>query len=218
MTESPCLHLLVATRSPGKVAELRRLFEGLPLSLLTPSEFGSLPRVDEDGESFEHNARNKACVLATASGLLALADDSGLEVDALGGAPGVVSARFAGPRASDEDNNRALLARLDRVPLDLRSARFRCVLALAEPAASLRPRVQIAHGVCEGRVALQPRGRGGFGYDPLFVPRGMTLTMAEVDPETKNRISHRARAAATMRTHLQTRLGYQRPKPTCKLL
>jgi XTP/dITP diphosphohydrolase len=155
--------------------------------------------VDETGESFEENATIKAVVFAKASGLLTLADDSGLEVDALGGAPGVRSARFSGPGASDADRYLKLLDALAEVPADQRSARFRCVIALAEPDGA----VQTASGTCEGEIGFSAKGVHGFGYDPVFLVQGSDgKTMAELDPALKNRISHRARALMAARSLL----------------
>jgi XTP/dITP diphosphohydrolase len=140
--------------------------------------------------------------VAAATGLPALADDSGLEVDALGGAPGVRSARFAGEGATDEANNRLLLERLATVPAAQRTARFRCVLAFADPAGPLGERLHLEEGACEGHIAEAPRGQGGFGYDPLFVPQGMARSMAEVPPELKDSLSHRGQATRNMRRFL----------------
>jgi XTP/dITP diphosphohydrolase len=196
------LRLLLATRNRGKLAEMRRLLEGLDLDVVGIDEVGGAPQVVEDGHTFEANAIKKARQTALATGLLTVADDSGLEVDALGGAPGVWSARFAGEGASDADNNRLLLERLDGVPLADRTARFRCVLALYDP----RPQgtgqgvPQLGSGTCEGHIIEAPRGLGGFGYDPLFVPLGGGgRTMAEMNPDEKHRLSHRGAAAHLLR-------------------
>lgn len=185
-------NLLVATNNPGKIREYEALLADLPVEITFPGQEGLDMEVAETGDTFEENARLKAVAFAQASGLLTLADDSGLEVDALGGAPGVHSARYAGPGASDEDRYRKLLAALADVPPDRRSARFRCVVAVAQPDGA----VYTADGVCEGQIGFEPRGEHGFGYDPVFLVQGYDgLTMAELDPEVKNRISHRARAA-----------------------
>lgn len=197
--------LLLATRNRGKVAEFRALFAAVPaLELVGLDDVPPLPEVVEDGDSFEANAAKKALGIAQGSGLLVLADDSGLEVDALEGAPGVFSARFAGPGATDADNNRKLLDLLKDVAHERRTARFRCVLALAEPSTSHQGAavVRLEHGVCEGRILFDPRGSHGFGYDPVFLPDGHERSMAEFEPEEKNRISHRARAARAMRDFL----------------
>lgn len=194
--------LLVATGNRGKLAELRRLFAELPVEVIGLDAVGPVPQVVEDGDTFEANAAKKARQTAEVTGMMTLADDSGLEVDALGGAPGVRSARFAGEDATDEANNRLLLARLEGRPPEERTARFRCVLALADPGGPFGDAVHLENGVCEGRVLEAPRGEGGFGYDPLFVAEGEERTMAELPPETKNRLSHRGRASARMRTFL----------------
>ena len=182
------MKLVIATRNKHKLQELRALLAGWPVELRSALDFPGVPEVAEDGDTFEANAIKKAAALAQAAGLWTLADDSGLEVDALGGEPGVRSARYAGEPSDDAANNRKLLAELDGV--SNRRARFRCVVALASPSGA----AQTAEGRCEGHLLLSPRGGGGFGYDPLFVPDGYDLTFAELDPAIKNRISHRARA------------------------
>jgi len=185
------MKLLIATHNPGKVREYEKLLAGLPLELTYPAQEGLDIEVAETGGSFAENARLKAAAYARASGLLTLADDSGLEVDALGGEPGIRSARYAGSGASDEDRYRLLLEKLQGVPWDKRTARFRCVIAVATPAGQ----VYTAEGTCEGIIAFEPQGEHGFGYDPVFYLPEHGMTMAELPPETKNRISHRARAA-----------------------
>lgn len=199
--------LLFATRNAGKVREFRQLFADLPgVELLSLADIPDTPEVVEDGATFEHNARKKAVEIARATGMLVLSDDSGLEVDALGGRPGVHSARYAGAGASDADNNRKLIAELAQHALapEARTARYRVVLALAAPSGPLADAPHLAEGSCEGRIGLQPRGSHGFGYDPYFVPLGETRTMAELPPDEKNRISHRARAAQKMRAFLES--------------
>jgi len=183
--------LLLATNNQGKVREYRNLFLELPFQAVTLSEQGITTVVDEVGGSLEENARLKAVAMAEQSGLLTLADDSGLEVDALGGEPGVLSARYAGEGASDEDRVNRLLSRLRKVPWPERTARFRCVIALASP----EGRVELCCGECEGLIMLEPRGENGFGYDPVFYLPELGMTMAELPLETKNRVSHRGRAA-----------------------
>ncbi|MGC9332897.1 MAG: RdgB/HAM1 family non-canonical purine NTP pyrophosphatase [Anaerolineae bacterium] len=185
--------LLVATNNPGKLREYKDLLEGLPrtVEITFPAQEGINLEVEEVGETFAENARIKAMAYAQASGLLTLADDSGLEVDALDGAPGVRSARYAGPGASDADRYRKLLAELAGIPTGKRSARFRCVVALALPEGT----VHTAEGTCEGKIGFAARGEHGFGYDPVFIVDGYGgKTLAELEPEVKNRISHRARA------------------------
>jgi XTP/dITP diphosphohydrolase len=185
--------LLVATNNPGKVREYEELLTDLPetLDVTFPAREGLTLEVEESGETFEENARIKALAYAQASGLISLADDSGLEVDALGGAPGIHSARYAGPATSDVDRYRKLLDALANVPAGQRSARFRCVVALALPDGT----VHTADGLCEGEIGFAPRGEHGFGYDPVFVAKGHGgRTMAELPPDVKNEISHRALA------------------------
>jgi len=193
--------LVLASQNPGKLAELARALCDLPVELIPVQEIlGESFEVEETGGTFEANARIKARAVLEASGLASLADDSGLEVDALGGRPGVRSARYAGERASDEDNLRKLLDELDGIEPPLRGARFRCVLGLAVPAAGHD--VLLVSGSVEGRIALAARGGGGFGYDPVFeLPTGRT--MAELTFEEKGRVSHRTRAIAHLRAHLE---------------
>lgn len=199
------MKLLVATKNRGKVEELRRIFAGLDVELVGADEL-ALDDVEETGETFEANALLKARAYAHASGLMALADDSGLEVDALGGAPGVHSARYAGDGGA-EANVRKLLAALAHVEDARRTARFRCVLALVDPTGPLGQGALLAEGACEGRIARAPRGSGGFGYDPIFVPEGMSVTMAEISEAEKDRISHRGRASEVMRARLTAYLA-----------
>lgn len=194
------MKLLVATHNPGKVRELRELLADLPVEVTFPPEIGLELEVDETGATFAENAALKALAFARASGLVALADDSGLEVDALGGAPGVHSARYAGPGASDADRYRKLLAALAGVPPGQRSARFRCVVAVATPAGD----VELAEGVCEGEIASEPLGQHGFGYDPVFQVAGVGRRMAELPPDLKNQLSHRGRAFRAARPILES--------------
>ena len=196
------MKLLIATNNPGKVREYEELLETLPaaVEITYPAQEGLALEVEESGETFEENARLKALAFAQASGLLTLADDSGLEVDALDGAPGVRSARYGGPGANDVDRYRKLLGALAGVPAGRRSARFRCVVALAQPDGT----IHTADGTCEGEIGHEPRGTHGFGYDPVFVVDGYGgRTMAELAPEIKNRISHRGRALAAIRPRLE---------------
>jgi XTP/dITP diphosphohydrolase len=200
--------LLVATNNPGKVREFEELLAGVPVAITYPAQEQLVLKVDECGDTFEENARIKALAYAQASGLLTLADDSGLEVDVLGGAPGVRSARYAGHDATDRDRNRKLLAELADVPEASRSARFRCVVALVQPDGT----VHTEEGTCEGMIGHAPRGEHGFGYDPLFIVEGQGgQTMAELAPELKNRISHRARAVRAARPILARILRTQAP-------
>ena len=181
---------VLATRNPRKLKELQRLTRGLKIRWLTLTQFPSLPPIEEDGQTFAANARKKALAVARATGLVTVADDSGLEVDALGGAPGVRSARYAGSRATDAANNRKLLRALRHVPWAKRRAQFRCCIAVATPDGT----VATVEGRAQGVVADRPRGRRGFGYDPLFVIPRYGRTFAELGPRIKDRRSHRAHA------------------------
>jgi XTP/dITP diphosphohydrolase len=197
------MRVVLATRNLGKVREFRALLSGLESFQLTSLvELSPVPEVIEDGLTFEANAAKKAIEVAKFTGLAALSDDSGLEVDALGGRPGVFSARYAGEGKGDEANNDKLLLELADVPKAQRTARYHVVLAFADPDGMLGDRVHFEHGVCEGTIGFARRGDGGFGYDPLFVPRNHVCTMAELPPEQKNRISHRGIAAEKMRKFL----------------
>jgi XTP/dITP diphosphohydrolase len=210
MTPRPLDRVVVATTNPGKLEELKALLAGLAVDVRSVAEvLPDPPVVVEDGAGFADNAVKKARAVAHATLMLSLADDSGLEVDLLGGRPGVRSARFAHERASDAENNAALLAALDATRAasgdavaegfgaDELRARFRCVLALVDPfTGGGEPR--IVEGVCEGSITRTPRGSGGFGYDPLFVVAGTGKTLAELDAETKNRVSHRGAAFAAL--------------------
>jgi XTP/dITP diphosphohydrolase len=183
--------LLLATNNKGKIREYKNLLLGIPFQIATPAEIGIPPNVDETGVSFEENAGLKALSMARQSGLLSLADDSGLEVDALGGEPGVHSHRFAGEGASDADRVNFLLAKLKGIPENKRTAQFRCVIAIAEP----HGKTDLFSGICRGVIISEPRGNNGFGYDPVFLIPKLGKTMAELTLDEKNLISHRARAA-----------------------
>ncbi len=186
--------------------EYRRLLAGIPVELLAPADVGVDVEVEEVGATFEENAALKAKAIASLSGIMSLADDSGLEVDALGGEPGVRSARYAGEGASDEDRVSYLLSKMRGVPWEERTARFCCVIAVASPEGA----VEFCEGKCEGMIALQPKGEGGFGYDPVFYVPALDRTMAELSQAEKNAISHRGRAAGGVPRVLE-RLGYDRP-------
>jgi XTP/dITP diphosphohydrolase len=187
--------LLLATNNKGKVREYKSLLREIPFEIVTPSELGITTEIEETGDSFEENARLKATALARESGLLSLADDSGLEVEALGGEPGARSHRYAGEDATDDDRISYLLVKLSNVPEGKRSARFRCVIAIAAPDGA----VELCSGECPGFITTEPRGYNGFGYDPVFYLPELGKTMAELTPEEKNKISHRARAAEKAR-------------------
>lgn len=196
--------LVVATSNKGKLREFVSIFASLPVDVVPLSAvISSAPSVVEDGVTFEENARKKGAFVAGLTTMLTLADDSGLEVDALGGRPGVRSARFAGEHATDAENNAALLDALSDVDEDARTARFRCVLSLHDPWAMPGQSPIVAEGSCEGRVAREGKGTGGFGYDPLFlVAEKEFRTMAELTDAEKNEVSHRGRAAKALLPHL----------------
>lgn len=183
--------LLIATHNRGKLFEYRALLDGLALELLTLDDVGIADNVPETGATFRENAELKAVTYAWQSGLLALADDSGLEVDALNGEPGVYSKRYAGDAKTDAECNAYLLEKLRDVRPAGRTARFRCVIVIADPQGHL----WATEGTCEGKIAFEPRGTNGFGYDPIFIVGDSGRHMAELSPEEKNRVSHRARAA-----------------------
>ena len=183
--------LLIATTNAHKALELAALLGDVPFQITTPQEEGICLDVQETGSTFEENASLKAQAFAHASGLLSLADDSGIEVDALGGAPGIYSSRYAGPGATDEDRVQFLLEKLRNVPVEERQGRFRCVVAVADPEGG----VSLFQGTVEGVIAFQPAGSNGFGYDPIFLLPDRQCTTAQLSPEEKNRISHRGQAA-----------------------
>jgi non-canonical purine NTP pyrophosphatase, rdgB/HAM1 family len=194
--------LLVATRNAHKTAEIAAMLEGRLVVRDLSSAPGS-PEVEETGTTFEENARIKADAISAFVRGWALADDSGLEVDALGGAPGVLSARFAGEPSNDAANNSLLLEKLSALPDVPRTARFRCVLALSRDGKT----VATFDGAVQGRIMNAPRGNGGFGYDPLFVPDGFENTFGELPAATKNAMSHRSRALAKFRAWLDANPG-----------
>ena len=185
------MRVVLATNNPGKQREFATLLAPRGFELVMQSELG-IDSVEETGNTFEDNALLKAKHAAIASGLPALADDSGLEVDALGGRPGVWSARYAGPGATDEQNNARLIADLEGVPDEQRTARYRCVLALVRSQGDTQP--ILAQGSWEGRIGFAPVGSGGFGYDPYFIPTGLNCTAAELSSARKNALRHRGAA------------------------
>jgi XTP/dITP diphosphohydrolase len=202
------MQILVATRNQGKLREYSDLLSGLrangqPLEWVTLTDLGIEWEVEETGATFEENARLKARTYAGESGLLTLADDSGLVVDALGGAPGVYSARYGGAGLDDVGRYRLLLRSLAGKPAEQRSARFRCVVAVATPEGEL----YTSDGVVEGQIGVEPKGSYGFGYDPVFIVQGYGVTMAELPPEVKNRISHRAQALRAVQPTLEAMLA-----------
>ncbi len=185
------MRVVLATANPGKQREFATLLAPRGFELMLQSDLG-IDSVEETGHTFEDNALLKASHAAAASGLPALADDSGLEVDALGGRPGVWSARYAGPGATDEQNNARLISDLDGVPDERRTARYRCVLALVRSVGDTQP--ILAQGSWEGHIGHVPVGSGGFGYDPYFTPAGLNCTAAELSAARKNALSHRGAA------------------------
>ena len=197
------LEIVIATRNPRKLRELAAMLRVPGIRWIPLSRFAHVGDIRETGRTFQANATLKARAVARATGRMALADDSGLEVDALNGRPGVRSARFAGRHGNDQANNDKLERLMRRVPAARRGAQYRCVLALAGPSRF----IAASEGVWKGRIAPEPKGRGGFGYDPLFWLPALKKTAAELSASEKNRLSHRARAAARMLKKCQTLLG-----------
>lgn len=193
------IKLLLATNNKGKVQEYRSLLQELPLELVTPAAAGLRLEVAETGHTFAENAQLKAETFARASGLMTLADDSGLEVDVLNGEPGIRSSRYAGEGATDEDRVKLLLYNLKDVPWEKRTAHFTCVIAIV----SVGLKLHFCTGECHGVIALEPRGHEGFGYDPVFYFPALQKTMAELSMDIKNRLSHRAIAAKAARRLLK---------------
>ena len=192
------MELVLATRNQGKVREMRGVLEAYGVEVLSLDDFPQVGEIEEDGATFVENAVKKAETTARLTSKIALADDSGLEVDYLNGAPGVFSARFAGVAKSDQDNNEKLLALLAGVPREKRTARFQCVIAIAYPRGFLRT----FQGTCEGLIGETPKGDLGFGYDPLFYLPEYDKTFAELDLPMKNKISHRGKALAQVQAYL----------------
>ena len=210
-TRDAGVKLLIGTGNAGKIRELETLLSGLDVELTTPAQLGLDLDVDETGETLEENARLKARAYANAGGMVALADDSGLFVDALIGAPGVRSARYGAPQATtDEDRVSLLLNALAGVPESERTAAFRCVIVIAKPGSS---EVHIARGELRGIIEMQPRGTNGFGYDPVFLLPDRRKTMAELESTIKNRISHRGLAAQAARGIIETLANQDAPTP-----
>lgn len=203
MAEASFSDLLIATSNPGKIREFESLLGALPLRLRHLNEFSSIQEVAETGSTFADNAQLKASGYARQTDQWTLADDSGLEVEALGGAPGVLSARYGGPQASDADRIRLLLEALSQTKDSDRRARFVCVIAIADARARV---LNVTQGICDGHLARAPRGRGGFGYDPIFIPEGYEQTFGELPDEVKRSISHRSRALEAASSFLSARL------------
>lgn len=193
------MKLLIATHNRGKLQEYAEILGGLSFELVTLDDVGIVEDVEETGATFEENARLKALTYAQQSELLALADDSGLEVDALGGEPGVYSKRYAGEGKTDAERNAYLLDKMRDVAQAKRTARFRCVIVIADA----QGRTWTSEGTCEGEIAFESRGTNGFGYDPIFIAREANKHLAELPSEEKNRVSHRGRAAVGTRPQLE---------------
>lgn len=202
MTKEVANELLIATNNQGKIAELQFLLASLPLRMRSLAEFPDVAEVEETGTTFSDNAILKARAYAAQTGLWALADDSGLEVEALDGAPGVYSARYGGAGLTDGERLERLLQELSRCDTQDRRARFVCVIAIADPQGQI---MNISTGKCEGQIAHAPRGTQGFGYDPVFAPKGFEQTFGELPPEIKQNISHRALALQAARSFLVNR-------------
>lgn len=194
------MKIVLATKNPGKVYEMKSLLSGLPVELVSAADIPRAPDVEEDADTLEGNARKKAVALYDVTGLPSLADDTGLEVRALDGRPGVFSARFAGERADDTANRKRLLQELDGE--EERSARFRTVVAFVDDGGGMH----YFEGICPGEIIREERGTGGFGYDALFVPEGKSKTFAELPHEEKNAISHRGRALRHFAAYLRERI------------
>lgn len=204
MTETPPKELVIATRNRGKLVEVRELLHDLPVTLRSLRDFPASTEVEETGRTFADNASIKAAAYALQTGHWTLSDDSGLEVKALDGAPGVYSARYAGERATDADRMELLLSELARTSDLTRRARFVCAVSLADPAGRI---LNVSTGTCEGRIAHAPSGSLGFGYDPIFIPEGFEHSFGELSSEIKQNISHRARALAGTRSFLEKLFG-----------
>ena len=192
--------LIVASRNKGKVKEIKELLAGLPLKVTSLLDHPDLPDVTEDGKTYAANAFKKAITIARLTGQMTMSDDSGIEVKALGWAPGIYSARFAGEGASEKKRNHKLFKMLQGVPIPRRQARYRCVIALADARGK---KVAVVQGTCSGWIAFKERGRHGFGFDPLFVVPRYNKTFGELDPSIKAKISHRARALKKFRFLLE---------------
>ncbi len=191
--------LLLGTRNPGKIYEIKLILGDLPLEFSSLNDFPDVAVAVEDADTYARNAIKKARFYARETGVPTLADDSGLEVEALGGAPGVISHRYAGDNANDADRREFLLSKLAETGSDNRRARFVCAIAIATVAGEV---INLSEGICEGAITFESRGESGFGYDPLFVPDGYDQTFGELSDEIKNRISHRARALLKVRDFL----------------
>ena len=193
------MEIVLATRNPNKLREFRAMLQDIDIAIVSFDSFPECPEVVEDGKSFAENALKKARTIAEYTGHVTIADDSGLEVDLLGGMPGIYSARYAGEEADDRKNNEKLLKELGGVPMERRGAQFRCVIAVVDPDGA----EQIVEGAYRGIIITEPRGNNGFGYDPVFLDEQSGFTFAEMDPEHKNQVSHRSRAIQELKKILQ---------------
>jgi XTP/dITP diphosphohydrolase len=193
------IKIIIATKNEGKIREIKEIVKLDNVEFLTFQNLKDWPEVEEKGSTFRENAVLKAKALMNLTKLPALADDSGLEVDVLSGEPGILSARYAGSHCSTSDNNAKLLKKLESFPFEKRTARFRCVAAFAGTDGTLL----VSEGICSGHIALEHKGSGGFGYDPLFVPDGYNKTIAELSAEEKNQISHRGKAFRDLKEKLK---------------
>ena len=202
------MDLIIATSNKNKLKEFKELLKELPFTILSLADFPHISPVVEDGNNFYENALKKATTVAHITGKLTVADDSGIEVEALGGKPGITSARFAGEGASDDENNAKLLSELEDVPPEKRGACFKCVLVVAPP----QGKTDFVEGECKGTIIHEPRGKYGFGYDPLFLVPEYNKTFSEITPEEKNKISHRSRA---LRKLLEILPQYLQGESTC---
>jgi len=189
------MNIIVATRNPGKVREIRRVMKDLDVKIHSLRDFPDAPAIEEDGKSFSENALKKARFYARYFGETAIADDSGVEVDALKGRPGIYSARYVREGASDRENNRKLLREMEGIPLSRRGATFRCSIAIVSPGV----KEEVVEGACRGRIGFRETGRKGFGYDPLFLLPRYGKVMAQLSLDEKNRISHRGKALRKLR-------------------
>ena len=194
------MEIVLATRNKKKIEEIRRILDGLNISLLTLDDFPYCPEVDENADTFEGNANKKAGEIAQCTGKAAISDDSGIEVYALDGAPGVKSARYAGDQSDDFANNEKLLNELAGIADESRGARFICIIAIALPDG----KIQTFQGIVEGHVGKKPVGTMGFGYDPLFYPKGLDMTLGQMSPEEKDSLSHRRDALEKLKTYLKS--------------
>jgi len=197
------IKLVLATMNRGKIREMKTILEKYNVDILSSLDFPRLPPVEEDGSTFRENAVKKALSVYRHTGLLSLADDSGLEIDALDGRPGIRSSRFAGPDGDDKKNIGKVLTLMRDIPEQNRQARFRCVMAFVDADGD----IATVEGTCEGRISFEPRGSSGFGYDPIFIVPRYDQTIAQLGEEIKNRISHRARALDAARTLLEQKLS-----------